>query len=234
MVGGGEVCAVFLSAASCYSKMQIVEIPGYAEAMRLEQASRLSAFDESQQNICGIVVEPLTLRKCSLLRREMNGYFVPCQFESEVEAHAHARQIAWFCAPEFFYPTTKLEAIRYTWRQARWISQVNKIRPSIFTREVLRFVEESFYDSPFHGDTGSAEDDTKTISSPSVAVDIVYVADMFARAGYPYSLRDILDMPLKQLWQFTRVIHKREGTNLSNRSTAIATRHLHEMQKGKK
>lgn len=207
--------------------METTFIPGYAEMLKREHDSRLSAWDDAWQPVCGIVVLPMTLRRLGMLRRLRNGYFVPCKFDNEKEAHAHARQVAWICAPEFFIPHTKIEAIRYTFRQAVWLCEVNQVNAAVFTKELLKFIDEEFFDSPFHG---GGDDATPERTQP-LAADVAYVADMFARAGYAWSLDDVLDLPLRRLWQFTRVIHQREGRTLPNRSTVLAVKHVATLSK---
>lgn len=199
--------------------MEFVEIPGYADALRREAESRLDAWDDAWPTVCGIVMLPMTLRRIGILRRARNGYFVPCTWDNEIEPHSHARQIAWVCSPEYFTPRSRFDLMRYNWRLVRWRNQICRIPALKFTHAVLEFYESEFFDSPFRHDRNT---DEQKVQAPSLGADIVYVADMFARAGYSFTLDQIMDMPMRQLWQFTRIIHKREGITLPNHSSILA------------
>ena len=63
-------------------------------------------------------------------------------------------------------------------------------------------MEETFFDCPFRG-----EGDTKIAHShPTIGASVI---DVMAAAGYAWSKDDILDTPLKQVWQICRLAIKR-------------------------
>lgn len=70
------------------AKLPTVEVPGYSEALRRENFVRTTAFIGGNESLCGVEVVPLSLRTVLRLEVAQNGFFVPCQFDSDSEAIA--------------------------------------------------------------------------------------------------------------------------------------------------
>lgn len=203
--------------------LQTVEIPGLREALKREARVRDTAFLDGLELVCGVEVYPLSLRRLIWLEQAHNGLIVPWQFESETELLAHCLQIVYFCSPSYAPPTRPKyrfwPAVREGIRQQAFFRRVLKGRNADeLIKEIQEWHGESFMDAPAGG--GGNE-----IQSPSYASYPAYIVDKFAEAGLPFTYDQILDMPLRRLWQFWRVVTSRlNDIKLTNPSDDLATK----------
>jgi len=189
-------------------QLKTVEIPGLADCLRNERRLRDEGFLEGMpEEVLGIPVAALTLRHWHWLAMLRNGHVVACRFDDLAEAAEHAIQVLWVLTPGLPLPS----AARPYNRALRWRVALAKARAALLTLRhdpaklvaaVRAHIDEAFFDTPFRGD-GANE---FARSFPSSAASII---DLLAAAGYPWSRDEVLDTPLKILWQQCRAAVKR-------------------------
>ena len=205
--------------------LQTVEIPGFADAVRKERQLRDSAFLDGLEIVCGVEVKPLSLRRWIWLEHARNGFVVPCRFDSKDEVLAHALQVVWFNRPGFTPPTTPKYSFwgslkQNVAQQAFFRKALRSGSPEVIIREVELWLEDAFTDALLGG--GGSE-----VAPPSYASFPVFIVDQFAAAGLPFNYDDIMDMPLRRLWQHRRVaVQRLHDVSLSNPSDLIAVEYL--------
>ena len=205
--------------------LQTVPIPGYADAVKRENRLRDTAFLDGHEIVCGVEVVPLSLRRLIWLEQARNGFVVPCRFESEQEMLAHALQCVYFCLPEFEPPKSP----RFSFWQAfqDGVNQRAFFRkalragaPDVIIKEVEEWLDAAFMDASGVG--GKNE----TVAS-SYAAYPAYIVDSFAAASLPFTYDEIMDMPMRRLWQHWRVAMRRvHGIPLVNKSDNLAVEYL--------
>lgn len=206
--------------------LQTVEIPGYREAVRREMRVRDSAFLGGKELVCGVVVSPLSLRRLIWLEQARNGHVVPCTFDNLTEACAHAIQVLYFCSDAFRLPDSPRRTLFKAWREnyamARFIYRVRRGRDQVaIVREVREWLEEAFQDAPAGGGG---------VTAAGHAAYPAYIIDRFGEAALPFTEAEVMDMPLKKLWQHWRLAGRRlHGTALTNPSDDLACNHLAEV-----
>lgn len=200
--------------------LPVIEIPGYAEAVRREDAARRRAWVNPQHEICGISIRPLTLRTMEQLAELQNGFFLPWKFESDEEFMAHCAQLVWWLSA-----APKPKAGDGWWRRRYVVRAKEKLvrqlvrDPAALVAGVSGFLEEMFLDA-----VGGSSDGVRVAP---IAGTPAFVADSIVAAGYPMTPEQVMDTPLPQLWQLQRVSAKRlTGTTPPNRSDKIATDYL--------
>jgi hypothetical protein len=203
--------------------LEKVVIPGYAEAVRKESQVRDTAFLDGLEAVCGVGVRPICLRRLIWLEQARNGLVVPWRFDTEEELLAASLQVVYFCRPEFSPPASAeysfVRAFMEGCRQNRFFRRVlgSNTNKDII-EEVRQWLADAFMDAP----AGSA-----TALAPSYAGYPAYIVDKFAEAGLPFSYAEIMDMPLKRLWQHWRVAMKRcSDVALTNPSDDIRVAYL--------
>lgn len=200
-----------------------VEIPGFREAVKKERTLRDAAFLDGNENLLGIEVVPLSLRRLIWLEQAECGFVCPWRWESDAEIISHAVMLVHYCRPGFRLDNRP----RFSWWSVFWQSlAMQRTARSILSRHtpervvtlVGGWLEDAFMDAP----AGSAG-----ISNRSLASYPAYVFDLFGEAGLTYTPDQILDMPLKRLWQHLRVASARmNGTKLTNPSDELAVNHI--------
>ena len=203
--------------------LQTVEIPGLREARKREARVRDTAFLDGLEMVCGVEVTPLSLRRLIWLEHARNGLIVPCKFDSDEELLAHSLQLVYFCTPKFSPPASPVMSFWRTFRDGmKYHSFFQKAlrsgTPEVLVKEVRDWVSDSFMDAP----TGGGNNE---VMPPSYASYPAYIVDKFAEAGLPFSYSEIMDMPLRRLWQHWRVAMRRvNDTTLTNPSDDLATK----------
>lgn len=201
--------------------LQFVEIPGYAEALKREDTLRRQAWANPRHSICGVEVRALTLRDAEMLAELQNGFFCPWRFDDDAEYLAHCAQLAWWlsAAPKprlhggnsvwhlFFVERARQRLTRHLLRDVRRLSE-----------DTIALLRETYGDAP-RGGGGSG--------GAGIAGSPAYIADALAAAGYPFTLDQLLDTPLVQLWQLLRVSQRRlTGVSPTNESDRLACDYL--------
>lgn len=170
------------------------QIPGLREAIEHEQHVRDTAFLELPESVCGFDLKPLTLRHILILGSIGSPFMRG--------GHPMPHDVgAFMCIVGDWRGFSR-------WRNLRRLGRV-AFRDSI--EQVDDFVKESFQDSP--GGSG-----VEGISYYSFAASIV---DVFGRE-YGWREADILDAPVKRLFQYLKAISRRNGeTVLFNPSDRV-------------
>lgn len=203
--------------------LQTVEVPGLREALKRESGIRDTAFLNGLEVVCGVEAHPLSLRRLIWLEQAHNGFVVPWRFESEEEMLSHALQIVYFCTPKFTIPKSPKYSFWASFgdgmkQQAFFRKALRSGTPEVIIKEIEAWLGDAFMDSPAGG--GNNE-----VRGPSYASYPAYVVDKFADAGLPFTYDQIMDMPLRRLWQHWRVAVKRiDGAILTNPSDDLATK----------
>lgn len=209
------------------ANLPTVEVPGYADAVRRENYVRTTAFLGGNESLCGVEVRPLSLRTVLQLEVARNGFFVPCQFESDSEAVAHALQVVWFSRPGFdpHCGTGSLlrmvaHGVRLNTFCQRMVWRYRKDTVAM-AHEVKAWIRDAFMDMP----KGSGR---SQVPAPAYAAYPAYIIDTLHGCGVKLDADQIMDMPLKRLWQHWRVAVKRENPayGLTNPSDEVFVKGL--------
>lgn len=196
-----------------------VEIPGFAEAVKREQAVRRQAWAGVRLSICGVKVRDLTLRDLETLEELQNGFFCPWRFDTDLEYLAHCAQLVWYLsdAPKPTSESVGWESVK-AMRYRRRLNERLAGDPARLARETRDFLHRQFMDAP----KGSSES-----MSAATAAGAAYVIDTLAAGGYSLPLDELLDLPLPKLWQLVRLVQRRVfGHPLTNPSDKLATDYL--------
>ena len=199
---------------------QVIQIPGYADALRRESDIRRQAFTSARHSIAGVRVRPLTLRDMSLLEEMRNGFFCPWRFDDDAEYLGHCVQLVWWLSD---CPKPSMERERafpflVAVRRAKLIASMLRVPAETLARDVRRYLSGMFMDSPRGSDTSARQ---------PLAATPAYVFDTLSAAGYPLTLSDVMDMPLTQLWQLLRLAQQRlYGAAITNPSDKLATDYI--------
>ncbi len=201
--------------------LETVEIPGYRDAVRREERVRDSAFLNGKELLCGVVVRPLCLRTLILLEQSHNGFFVRYTFDDEREKLAHALQAIYMSRPEYTPPDAPRVSFYRSFMdglaEQLFIRRlVKSMPPAEIVFNVAEWINEAFMDAP----SGGGNDAVRT---PGHASYPVYIFDRFAEAGFQFGYDEVMEMPLKRLWQYLRIANRRlAGVTLTNPSDQIA------------
>ena len=204
-----------------------VEIPGYADALRREDRLRREAWVYDRSEIAGVKVRPLTWRDVEILAEMRNGFFCPWRFDSDAEYLGHCAHLVWWLS-DCIKPAqgdSRLTGIMVAAQKARLIRHLAKT-PHQLSADILRFIADTYMDAPRGGGHGTGA--TPVAGGPA------FIADILAAAGYALTFKEILDMPLAQLWQIVRLARRRVyGETLTNPSDKLATDYLATLNQGK-
>jgi hypothetical protein len=200
-----------------------VQVPGYGRAVQHESRVRDSGFAGGNEIVAGVEVVPLSLRRLLWLERARNGFVVPCTFDDAAERLAHALQVLYFCRPGYRAPVSPvrglLAAAFEQWRITRFMRRVlARQKPDVVIREVYEWLDEAFMDAPQPPDKSQE----RIVSSSAHASYPAYIVTLFAAGGMTQSVQEIMEMPLKTLWQYVRLLQNRVyGMPLSNPSDEV-------------
>ncbi len=201
-----------------------VEVPGLREAIRKERNLRDRAFLGGNEIVFGVEVKQLSLRIALYLEHAENGFMIPVRWDFDDEPIAHAIQVLWFAQPDWVAPTVRPLSLWAQFKLAR--------KQALFTRkvlangtpedligEVMDWIKEATFDCPAGG--GSEVPRQSYASHPA------HLVDLFGAAGLPFTYEEIMDMPLKRLWQHYKLAANRlYEAKLTNPSDDIVVGHL--------
>lgn len=159
------------------------QIPGLREAIEKEQHIRDTSFLELPESLCGFDVSPLTLRQILLLG-STDSPFVVGGYPTMVSCGG------------FLCIVGNWKGFK-RWRNLKALGRQN---PDKVIEAIKQFMAESFQDAP-----GSSEVDG--VSYYSFAASLI---DCFAHE-YGWKESDILDAPVKRLFQYIKAISSRRG-----------------------
>ncbi len=208
--------------------LEKVQVPGLREAIQRETRIRDTAFLDGLEIVCGVEVVPLSLRRLIWLEQAQNGFIVPFRFDSDEEFLSHALQVVYFCTPKFSIPESPRVGLwsvfRENYRQQGFFRKALRSgTPEVVIKEVEVWIKDAFMDAPNGGSDG--------VNSPSYASYPAYVMDKLAEAGLSFSFDEIMDMPLRRLWQHWRVAVRRiDHVTLTNPSDDLATKVIAEVK----
>lgn len=197
-----------------------VEVPGLAEAVRKERTLRDRAFLGGNEIVAGVIVRQLSLRTVLYLEHAENGMMIPFRFDDDIEVVAHALQVLCFSQPGWTAPEVRHYSFwRHwlsAWREQRFQRRVlRQIDPLELVKEVREWTDDSFMDCPAGGGG--------ELPKKSYASHPAYLVDLFAEAGLGFTYDEIMDMPLKRLWQHWRLAAARtHDVKLTNPSDELA------------
>ena len=201
-----------------------IEVPGFKEAIRHERTLRDRAFLGGNEIVCGVVVKQLSLRTSLFLEHAQNGFFIRFNFDDDLEVLAHALQVLRFSEPNWKAPEVEYPTLWATWWQGmkdlRFQKRViKKQSPEAIVKEVREWIDDAMFDCPSGGQSD--------IPAPSYVSYPASLVDLFAAAGLKFTYDEILDMPLKRLWQHWRLAaHRVYDKKLTNPSDEIAVEHI--------
>ena len=184
---------------------------------------RDTAFLDGLESLCGVEVRPLCLERLIILEQAQNGLCVPYIFENEAEMLAHALQVIYYNRPAFTPPSSP--------HIGMWASLSEGISRQIFIRRMVRrkvrftiiqevqeWISDAFMDAP----SGNSQK-----LRPSYASYPVYIFDLFAEAGLNFTYKEVMQMPLRRLWQYFRIANRRlNGVAITNPSDNLAVAHV--------
>ena len=184
----------------------IPEIPGLEQAIKRETAIRDQSFLELPEVIGGIDVQPLTLRHVLLLE----GIGSPFICGGYVQPHD---------AAAFLLVVTGRPKGLKRWRLLRRVGGLNAKEA---VGEIESYLSETFMDAP----ASSQSQATAYFSNAAALVDCF-------GSEYGWSEAAVLDIPLKRLFQYVKVITKRNNPKaiLFNPSDKVKGRFLAELNK---
>ncbi len=203
--------------------LEKVEIPGLREAIKREARVRDTAYLDGHEIVCGVEVVPLCLRRLIWLEQAHNGFVVPWKFENDGEKFAHAISFLYFLRPDFSPPISPRETFWQSFKSGLneqvFINRYRNVNRDEFLAELLEWISDYFMDAP---NSGGSE-----IMPPSYASYPTHIIDLFAQANLPFLFSEIMDMPLKRLWQHYRIASRRVNEiKLTNPSDEISVRHI--------
>lgn len=159
-------------------------IPGLREAIDRERFIREQAFLDLPELVCGIEVQPLTLRRMLLLSAVGSPFIA-------------GGTVSAYDVGVFFLALTGQPRGLKRWRLLRRVGLLNAEKT---VAEIGAFFDESFQDSP----AGGREDSANYYSFAAGMV------DCFA-GEYGWTEREILDVPVKRLFQCLKAMTKRNN-----------------------
>ena len=180
------------------------QIPGLREAIEREQHIRDTSFLELPESVCGFDLQPLTLRHILTLGSIGSPFMRG--------GHPMPHDVgAFMCVVGGWHGFKR-------WRNLRKIGRIS-FRESV--GQVDAFVSESFQDAP-----GGIEADSTSYYSFAASL-----VDLFGRE-YGWTEREILDAPVKRLFQYVKAIARRNGeTTLFNPSDKVRGDWLREVNR---
>lgn len=202
-----------------------ISVPGFAEATKLERKIRDHAFLGGNEIVAGVVVRQLSLRTVLYLEHAQNGFIIRFNFDDRLELLAHALQALFFSTPTWKAPEVNpysfWRSMLTSWRHRKFQRSVMwKVSGEEIIEEVREWVNEAFMDCP-SGEGSGGQAHASYASYPA------HLVDLFGAAGLQFTFTDIMDMPLKQLWQHWRLAANRVyDVKLTNPSDNLAVEHI--------
>lgn len=169
-------------------------IPGYAEAVKRENEIRDASFLGIEERINGVEVKPFTLRHMNALDSMRSPFLLDRKIGMEIATPQDVAIFLWNVSPQF-------RVIRTGWdvfTHYRFIRSLRRLKFDETCKAIFDYVEEAFQDSP----AGSSR------KSMPFASYVAHIIDWIA-STYHWDDDDILDKPLKRIFQYIRCIQRR-------------------------
>lgn len=155
--------------------------PRLAAAAREERDIRSSAWLDLPLDICGIPVEPLTLRRYAVLAAASNPFIV-----GGTRTAGAIAQFLWIVSREFCVDEKK---------KRKFLKRIGGIKAGTAIIEISLYMEAAFFDAPMGK--------SRTGSVPSTALEASIIHQM--GDAYGWTPDQILDQPLGRLFQLMRI-----------------------------
>lgn len=165
---------------------RFANIPGYAEAARLQDQRRDAAFLDLPLTLCGVECRHLTPRRLAVLMVAQSPFVC-----GGMPMPEHVPHFLWALRPEFGYGKNAV-------RDAFTKEKTAQLSYDAAVKEIVAYVEECFMDAP-------AADGEQQESFNSW---LAYIVDALA-SEYGWTQDAILDLPLPCVFQYLRVIERR-------------------------
>lgn len=189
-------------------------IPGYRDAVEREQSGRDAAFAVETETLFGVEVLPLTARHFLLLDG-CDSAFVT----GGLPLHSDVARVLWILQPNFKPGDTRA--------RDKFLKRIRKLLKTPFgyslaVAEIRAFIDDAFADSPASGGG----------DSPGYVSWIAHYVDLLAHE-YHWTEREILNLPMKRIFQYVRMIQKRYNVRalFINASDRVRTEWLREQNK---
>ena len=217
----GELSAAIGPHPAMVAPLQSVEIPGFRDAVKRERVLRDRAFLGGNEIVAGVVVKQLSLRIMLFLEHAETGFIIPFRYDDMTEVIAHAAQVLYFAQPGWQEPEVRPFSFWRAWREAM---RQRKFQVQLFKGvkdqldiigAVRGWIDDAMMDCP----AGSQGE----VQRPSYVSHPAHLMDLFAAAGLWFTYDEIMDMPLKRLWQHWRLAaHRVYELPLTNPSDQLA------------
>lgn len=163
-------------------------IPGYREAVKRESDSRDFALLGADEIVAGVPVRPLTVRHMLLLDLSGNAFVT----HGRVPTHRDIVSFLWICSPDYKPDNDAL---------AKFSMGMGGLDYGESVKAILDHIRESVQDAPA---AHSRPDAPSNWSWAAIIVDTI-------ATEYHWSLDAILDLPMKAVFQFVKIISKRRN-----------------------
>lgn len=218
--------------------------PGYAEAVERERLIRDAAFLPVSESVGGFELRPLTLRTYLMLRLAGSPLL-----EGQTPSVVELAQFLWVLAPSSVRGQVagvgcQVSGVRWGWKRwaffrrcrrtfvpprrpllrtrgamRRWRKRRDEAfaRAELVLREAREFVSETMQDRPGKTSKGFA---------PSYYSDVCFWWGTLGRNGYPMGLEELMELPLKALFQVMKEILDSRGESVGNPSDGVRGEYL--------
>lgn len=184
------------------------EIPGYQEALEREKSLRNLAMDGQDVPLLGRIVQQFTLRHMVRL----GGCNSPFIIGGPVDL-ADVAMFLWFISPDYSLDKTAREA---------FFKEAVRLDFEAARLEIKRYLDDAFWDN----DSGSAASGVPVLVKSYYS----YAARLVSLFGERFGWDDdaVMDKPVARLFQYERVIQKRLGLPISNRTDGFLSKWMAE------
>lgn len=178
-------------------------IPGYTEARDAEQANRDLAFLGMPIPLCGVIVRQFNLNHLILLGNCGNAFIT----HDKAPQPEDVAQFLWIVSKDY---GTDPKA------RTKFVKGLRKLKYLKSVEEIREYLNGAFQDAPQGGSAGK-----------QYTADCAWIVEIMAHE-YGWDDESIMQKPIARLFQYLRLIHKRNDPKalLFNRSEQIVTKHL--------
>lgn len=162
-------------------------IPGYRDAVEREQSGRDSAFVVETETLCGVEVLPFTARHYLLLDGCDSAFIT-----GGLPTHADVARALWVVSNGFRPGDTRA--------RDKFLRSIRKLSYGPAAVAIREYIDAALADSPAESGEGS----------PGYVSWVTHYVDLLA-CEYHWSEREILNLPLRRLFQYVRRIQKRHN-----------------------
>lgn len=166
-------------------------VPGYKEAVEREVRIREESFLPFGEMICGLEVRQMTPRDLLILQGIESPFVVGGAITAE-----HIVRFLWILSFRFRVVRTW----RDKWVRGKFIKRCRRLNVGGVLRRIDEYMTDTFQDAPGGSGRGPVASDWSGIAA---------IVDQLASA-YHWREDDILQIPLKRIFQYGRIMRRRE------------------------